>query len=154
MTNQILLTIEGKEKLEKEVKELKEVRMPDIIEKIEQAKELGDLSENAEYHSAKEQQGLVAGRIAEIEDVLKKGLVVDSSTSKEEIRIGTTFVVEDVTGNAREFSLVGFSEADPGAGRISNESPMGQAFMNKKPGDTVEVDAPRGAIVYKVLEIK
>lgn len=153
MSDQIILTVEGKQKYEDELKELKEVRRPDIISKIEQAKELGDLSENAEYHDAKDQQGLIEARILEIEEILKKAVVSEHSGGKEKIEIGTTFKVEDQVGNQKELTLVGYNESDPVAGKVSNESPMGQAFINKKKGETVEVDAPRGTIIYKILEI-
>ncbi|NQT49317.1 transcription elongation factor GreA [Candidatus Kuenenbacteria bacterium] len=153
MSNQIILTEEGKLKLEAEVKELKEVRRPDIISKIEQAKELGDLSENAEYHDAKDQQGLMEARISEIEGILKKAVISQVSDSKTEIGLGCKFIVENADGDRRELTLVGFNEAEPLVGKISNESPMGVAFQDKKPGETVEVEAPKGIITYKVIEI-
>jgi transcription elongation factor GreA len=154
MTDQIILTQDGKTKIELELKELKNVRMPEIIEKIEQAKELGDLSENAEYHDAKDQQGLIASRIAEIEDILKKAVISDSITTKEIISMGSGFVVEDASGKRKELTLVGFNEADPANGRISNVSPMGMAFNQRRVGDTVEVETPKGTVVYKIVEIK
>ncbi|MFH1326403.1 MAG: transcription elongation factor GreA [Candidatus Falkowbacteria bacterium] len=155
MSDQIVLTPEGKLKLEEELKNLKEVRRPEIIEKIEQAKELGDLSENAEYHDAKDQQGMIEARILEIEEIFKKAVITtgqEKATGK--IQIGSSFVVEDSKGNQKELTLVGFNEADPANGRISNESPTGRAFIDKKQGDEVEVEAPRGIIKYKILEIK
>lgn len=155
MTNsQIILTETGKKKIEDELKELKENKMPEIIQKIEQAKELGDLSENAEYHDAKDQQGMFAARIAEIEEILKKAIVQEESTDKDKISIGCTFEVEDLNGNKKEYTLVGFNEADPVNGKISNESPIGQAFINKRVGDDVEFKAPMGLVKYKVLKIK
>jgi transcription elongation factor GreA len=154
MSNQIILTPEGKKKLEEEVKNLKEVRRPEIIEKIEQAKELGDLSENAEYHDAKDQQGMIEARILEIEEIFKKAIINEATASKDKIGLGSTFVCEDQDGKQKELTLVGFNEADPLSGKISNESPMGQAFNEGKKGDTVEVEAPKGTVVYKVLEIK
>ncbi len=152
--NQIILTEEGKLKLEQELKEIKEIRLPEIIEKIEQAKEMGDLSENAEYHDAKDQQGLMMAKVKEIDETLKNAVVSEISTSKSEIGLGTTFVVEDASGNKKQFTMVGFNEADPINGRISNESPIGQAFMYKSKGQTVEFKAPKGLISYKILEIK
>jgi len=153
MSRQIILTEDGKRKLEAELQELKQVRRPDIIAKIEQAKEMGDLSENAEYHDAKDQQGLMEARIAEVEEILKKAIVNKSSDSKAEIRIGSKFTVESQEGVKKELELVGFNEADPLSGKISNESPMGRAFIGKKPGDTAAVTTPRGEVVYKILEI-
>jgi len=154
MNDNIILTPEGKQKLENELKNLKEVKRPEISEKIEQAKELGDLSENAEYHDAKDQQGMVEARILEIEEILKKGTVQESSGQKDSIELGTSFVVQDLEGNSKDLTLVGFNEADPINGRISNESPMGQAFADARVGDSVDVEAPKGIISYKVLEIK
>ncbi len=151
---QKLITKEGLEKLKDELKELKEVKLPDIIDKIEKAKEMGDLSENAEYHDAKDQQGFMVSRIREIETILKNAVVTEETTSKHEIGMGSIFVTEDESGNQKEFTMVGYNEADPLVGRISNESPMGQAFMGKKPGETVEIDVPKGTVIYKILEIK
>lgn len=154
MTDQIILTTEGKKKIEVELAELINVRRPSIIEKIEQAKEMGDLSENAEYHDAKDQQGMMEARILEIQEILKKAIIREQSVSSGLIEIGNTFVIKDEDGRKRELTLVGFNEADPANGRISNDSPMGRAFIKKKVGETVEVEAPRGSIIYKILEIK
>jgi len=154
MTNDIILTIDGKDKIEAELKTLKVDKLPDIIDKIEQAKEMGDLSENAEYHDAKDQQGMMVARITEIEGILKKAIIQENSTQKENIQIGSNFVAKAPTGDEKEFTVVGFNEADPLVGKISNESPMGQAFINRKKGDTVEVETPGGVLVYEVLEIK
>jgi transcription elongation factor GreA len=151
---QKIITQEGLEKLQNELKALKEIKLPDIIEKIEQAKELGDLSENAEYHDAKEQQGFMVSRIREIESILKNAIVTEKHQANGAIDIGATFVVEDQAGNKKEFSLVGFNEADPIVGKISNESPMGEAFLGKKQGDTVEVEIPKGIMIYKVIDVK
>ena len=140
--------------MEEELKNLKEVRRPEIIQKIEQAKELGDISENAEYHDAKDQQGLTEARIAELEETLKQAIVENASGNKSSISLGATFVVRDPNGKEKEFTLVGYNEADPVAGRISNESPLGKAFMNKTPGESVEVEVPKGIMCYKVLKIK
>jgi transcription elongation factor GreA len=153
MTDEIILTAEGKKKLEEEVKILKEIKRPEITAKIEQAKELGDLSENAEYHSAKDEQGMTEARILEIETIFKRAVITEATGSKDKIEIGSSFVVEDDAGKKKELTLAGFNEADPAAGKISNESPMGQAFLDKKKGDTAEVDAPRGIIKYKILDI-
>jgi len=152
--DQIVITIEGKKKLEEELKDLREVRRPEIIAKIEQAREMGDLSENAEYHDAKDQQGMIEARIFEIEDTLKKAVINQSSGKKDHIEIGTSFIVEDQQKNRKEYTIVGFNEADPINGRISNNSPLGFAFLNKKEGDNVEVEAPKGTIIYKIIEIK
>jgi transcription elongation factor GreA len=153
MTKQIILTEEGKIKIEEELRELKEVRRPDIIAKIEQAKEMGDLSENAEYHEAKDQQGLMEARIAEIEEILKKAIVAGANVQTGKISMGSRFLVQDFAGKEKELMIVGYNEAEPLAGKISNESPMGRAFWGRAAGDSVEVTAPRGVIVYKIVKI-
>ncbi|MFA6537484.1 MAG: transcription elongation factor GreA [Patescibacteria group bacterium] len=152
MTN-IILTEEGKKKLEVELKELKEVRRPEIIEKIAQAKELGDLSENAEYHDAKDQQGLAETRISEIEDVLRKAIISDGITSINCISLGSKFIVEQEGCAAKELTIVGYNEAEPAQGKISNESPLGKAFMGKTTGDKVNIIVPKGATSYKIIKI-
>lgn len=153
MSPQIILTADGKVKLEQELQELKDVRRPDIIAKIEQAKEMGDLSENAEYHEAKDQQGLMEARIAEIEEILKKAVIAGANEQTGSISMGSKFLVQDAMGREKELMIVGYNEADPVAGKISNQSPMGQAFHGRKEGDNVEVDAPRGKVVYKIVKI-
>lgn len=153
MSAPIILTAEGRTKLEEELKILKEVKRPEIIEKIEQAKELGDLSENAEYHDAKDQQGRIVARIQEIEEIFKKAVVGELTQTKDKITLGSRFIVKDPAGNKKEFVLVGFSEAAPAEGKISIDSPIGQAFMNSKKGEEVSFIAPRGKVVYQVLEI-
>lgn len=153
MSNLIILTAEGREKLINELKELKEIKRPDIIQKIEQAKELGDLSENAEYHDAKDQQGVIESRIYEIEDILKKAIDSNMAISHDKIDIGTTFIVAGPDGIEKEYTIVGFNEANPVSGKISNVSPMGKAFLGKKPGEQVEVEAPKGDIIYKIIKI-
>ncbi|KKR07574.1 MAG: Transcription elongation factor GreA [Parcubacteria group bacterium GW2011_GWC2_39_14] len=153
MSAPIILTAEGRSKLEIELKNLKEVRRPEIIEKIEQAKELGDLSENAEYHDAKDQQGRIELRIREIEEIFRKAIVSEQTKTKDKITLGSKFIVKDAAGNKKEFFIVGFNEAAPAEGKISIDSPIGQAFMNAKRGEEVEFIAPRGKVVYQVVEI-
>jgi len=153
MTTKIL-TPEGFQKMKDELKYLTEEKLPDIIDKIEKAKELGDLSENAEYHDAKDNQGMTAARIKEIELIFKDVIISDPAGSSDEITMSSTFTVENEAGEKKEFSIVGYNEAEPAAGKISNESPMGEAFMGGKPGDVVEVDVPRGLVKFKIIEIK
>jgi len=153
MSPQIIVTAEGKVKLEQELVELKEVRRPDIIGKIEQAKEMGDLSENAEYHEAKDQQGLMEARIAEIEEILKKAIIAGANEQTGSISMGSKFVVKDSMGKEKELMIVGYNEADSANGKISNQSPMGQAFHGGKAGESVEVDTPRGKVIYKIVKI-
>lgn len=148
-----VLTPEGLEKIKKELDYLKNVKRQEISEKIEKAKELGDLSENAEYQEAKEEQGMMEARISELELLLKTAVVSDGNGKKDEVSIGSEIVVES-KGIEQNFKIVGFNEADPSKGLISNESPLGSAFIGKKKGDKVEVEVPAGIIEYKILEIK
>ncbi|MFH0815099.1 MAG: transcription elongation factor GreA [Candidatus Falkowbacteria bacterium] len=150
---QKILTKDGYQKLAGELKDLKEVKMPEIIDRIEKAKEMGDLSENAEYQEAKDTQGFMAARIAEIEATLKSSIIMDEETGNK-IGMSTKFVAKDAADKEREFQLVSFNEADPMAGKISIESPLGSSFYGHKKGDKVEVETPRGIVEYKVIEIK
>ncbi|EKD49374.1 MAG: hypothetical protein ACD_63C00167G0002 [uncultured bacterium] len=150
-----VLTPEGYKKLKKELKRLKEIRLPEIAEKIKQAKELGDLSENAEYHAAKEEQGIVNGKIMEIETMLKGADIIDvSKNAADIISVGSTIKLKGSESEST-FTIVGANETDPIKGKISNESPIGQALLGHKLGDEVEINLPeRGkSVKYKVLEI-
>jgi transcription elongation factor GreA len=149
---QKILTKEGYQKMSEELKELKEVKMPEVIERIERAKEMGDLSENAEYQEAKDTQGFMAARIAELEATLKSAVVMEGETGNK-IGMGTKFSVEDSSGRSRDFQLVSFNESDPLSGKISVESPLGSSFYGHKKGDKVEVETPRGLVVYKIIAV-
>jgi transcription elongation factor GreA len=148
-----LITKEGYEKLKNELENLLKVKRPEIAKRIETAKELGDLSENAEYHEAKDSQAFNDGRIMEIQATLKNVKIVDSNGSKNKVSMGSTVEVK-FNGEKREFKIVSFNEAEPSEGLISNESPLGLAFLGKKKGDEVEVNTPKGIIKYKILNIK
>lgn len=123
-----------------------------IADKIEQAKELGDLSENFEYHEAKEQQAQNEGRIVEVRDMIRNAVIVEEKSGGDTIGIGAKFVAE-LNGEEKNYELVGSAEADPLAGKISNETPVGKAFLGKAVGDDVEVELPSGKVVYKVTKI-
>lgn len=139
-------------KLQAELKDLKTVKRRELANRIETAKSLGDLSENAEYHEAKDALGFVEGRILEIEDLLKNAVIVEREAGASNVRVGTTVTVS-VNGKEKEFTIVGSNEADPLAGKISNESPIGQSLLGAKAGDHVEVETPSGTTVYEVLRI-
>jgi transcription elongation factor GreA len=144
------ITDEGKTELEAELQELKG-RRGDIADKIAEARDFGDLSENAEYDSAREEQGLVESRIAEIEDILLNAeLIRGGKTSK--VSLGNK--VELKTGKKTVmYSVVGPVEADPLEGKISNESPIGAALMGKKVGDTATITTPKGSTTYEIISI-
>lgn len=146
------LTPQGLQKLQEELADLKSNKRVDATKRIAEAKAMGDLSENAEYDMAKEFQALIEGRIFEIEDVLKGYQIIDEGGDNKKVRIGSTVLVE-VKGKEKTFVIVGSNEADPVTGRISNESPLGQALLGTHPGNTVSVQTPAGEMVYKVVSI-
>ena len=150
MTDQII-SAEGYHKLEEEHHNLSTIKRREIADRIEKAKELGDLSENAEYADAKEAQAFNEGRISEVANLLKN-LTVVKNTSHDEVGMGTKVTVE-VDGQKKEYTIVSFNEADPLAGMISNESPMGEAFVGKKVGEKVVVHSPKGDMTYKIVKI-
>jgi transcription elongation factor GreA len=144
------ITDEGKQELEAELTELKS-RRGDIADKIAEARDYGDLSENAEYDAAREEQGLVESRIAEIEDILLNAEIIKSGKSSK-VALGSK--VELKTGKKTvAYSVVGPVEADPLEGKISNESPIGEALMGKKVGDTATITTPKGDITYEIVKI-
>jgi transcription elongation factor GreA len=145
------VTKEGLEKLKKELNELKNVRRKEVAARIEVAKDMGDLSENAEYNEAKEEQGFVEGRIAELEALVPNAVIIERG-NEQMVSVGSTVRIE-ANGKEREYTIVGASEADPVKGRISNESPLGTAFLGKSAGDSVEVKVPSGKIVYHIISI-
>ncbi|MFA6131566.1 MAG: transcription elongation factor GreA [Patescibacteria group bacterium] len=144
---------QGLEDLKKEFAERKSITRPEIAQKISSAKELGDLSENFEYHEAKEQQGQNESRIMELEQMIREAVLVQQKTGGVTLSLGCTFTAEK-DGTKKVFQLVGSSEANPLEGKISNESPMGQAFLGHIIGDVVEITTPAGIVKYKIIEIK
>lgn len=150
-----ILTYEGLKKLEDELQDLKVVQRREIAQKIKEAREQGDLSENAEYDAAKDEQRDIEARIEQIEKILKNAeVVLDEEIDLDKISIGCLVRVLDVEYNEEEeYKLVGSSEASSLQNKISNESPFGQALIGAKVGDVVEVEAPAGVIKYKVLSI-
>ncbi|MFO0920516.1 MAG: transcription elongation factor GreA [Candidatus Saccharimonadales bacterium] len=150
MNKQFKLTKEGVAELDDEVKELVAKR-PEIAERIKTAREFGDLSENAEYSSARQEQERVESRIAEIEHILQNVEVISKTKGDKKVQLGSKVVLKN--GNTKEFQVVGTVEADPMNGKISDESPIGQALMNKKVGDEVEIKTPAETAKYKVVSI-
>ncbi len=151
MGDQQIISEEGYHKLEEELHTLSTAKRREIADRIEKAKELGDLSENAEYAEAKEAQAFNEGRIAEIASLLKNITIVKGS-HKGEVGMGSRVTVE-ADKQKKEYTIVSFNEADPIAGKISNESPLGIAFTGKKVGDKVMVHTPKGDIEYKIVSI-
>lgn len=147
------LSQEGLEKLKQELAERKGTIRADITRRILAAKELGDLSENAEYLEAKEAQGFNEGRIAELEETIKEAVVINHGGRHEAVAVGATIRVESAHGQ-QQFTIVGPAESDPAQGFISNESPLGSAFLGHKAGEAVEVKTPTGVGKYKILEVQ
>ena len=156
MVDKIPMTAAGHDVLEKELKHRQQVERPRIIQQITDARTHGDLSENAEYHAAKEQHGLNEGRILEIEDQLSRAEIIDvSKLSGKTITFGATVVlIDEDTEEKRKYQIVGDVEADVKEGRISISSPIARALIGKTKGDTVEVAAPGGAHSYEILDVK
>ncbi|KKT89348.1 MAG: Transcription elongation factor GreA [Candidatus Moranbacteria bacterium GW2011_GWC2_45_10] len=148
-----LMTKEGLKKLQDELDERKTALRQEIAQAIKEAKEQGDLSENAEYAEAKRQQNENESRIAELEMTLKESQVVEKAKTNGHVQIGSVVGVE-FNGRNMDFHIVGSNEADPANFKISNESPLGRAFMNKKKGEEVEVSIPSGVVKYKIVDIK
>ncbi|MGG1552715.1 transcription elongation factor GreA [Paenibacillus ferrarius] len=152
--DEIILTPEGLRNLEQELEELKGPRRRELASRIKTAISYGDLKENSEYHSAKEEQAFMETRILTIEQMLKRAKVVTNmDTSK--VQVGMTVVLNDIEFAEKiEYKIVGAAEADVNENKISYESPLGQALLNRKVGDVITVNAPMGVIEYKLLEIK
>jgi transcription elongation factor GreA len=155
MTDKVnYVTADGLEKLKAELKELKTKTKREVAERIDNARALGDLSENAEYHAAKEQMAWIDTRIHHIEELLKNAVVIEHERGEGGVIIVGSTVVVRANGKTKELKIVGSNEADPGAGRISNESPLGAAFLGHAKGDDVDVTTPGGITTYTILEIK
>lgn len=152
---EIVLTAEGLSKLQNELDELKAVHRKEVNDRIRAAKEYGDLSENAEYEDAKQEQAFIEGRILKLEGMIRNARLIDESDySADEVHLGATVKVKDVKNSGSyEFNIVGSAEADPANQRISNESPLGRALLGHKKGDTVDVSTPRGVVKYRVEAI-
>ena len=149
------MTSEGYKSLEVELKRLKSVERPEIIKAISEAREHGDLSENAEYHAAKERQSFIEGRVAEIEDKLRRAQVIDvSKLSGDRVQFGATITLADEeTDEEISYQIVGIDEADVESGRISISSPLARALINKEVNDIVEVMAPGGHKSFEIIDI-
>ena len=154
MNEQEFLTQDKKNELENELKERKEKKRQEILDRLAFAKSLGDLSENAEYHTSKDDQGKNEARISQIEAILKDAVVVEANTDGT-IGLGSTIILLHLEKNIeKKYQIVGNEEADFSLGKISFESPLGTALMDKKVGDIAVVETPRGKVKYKILLIK
>jgi transcription elongation factor GreA len=150
------MTVAGKQKLEQELEQLKTVKRKEVVERIKIARSFGDLSENSEYDSAKEEQAFVEGRITTIENMIRNAKIIkEDETSIDEVNLGSTVTfIELPDGEEESYSIVGSAEADPFEGKISNDSPIAKSLLGKKVGDQVSVQTPGGEMVVKITSIK
>ena len=149
------MTLEGKKKLEDELEEYRLKRRPEVIKRIKIARSYGDLSENSEYESAKDEQAMVESRIAQIENMLQYAEIIDNEdVDKDEVSMGRTITIQELPDEEpEEYQIVGESESDPFNGKISNESPMAKGLLGHKVGEVVDVDVPNGTIKLKIIKV-
>src|SRR5512134_2699673 len=153
MSQQTYLTPEGAARLRAELKELTGPRREELALRLRAAIQMGDLSENADYHKAKEDQAFLEGRIQEIEAVLRTAVIVEK-THSDVVTVGSTVTVQEENFDPETYYVVGAKEADPRNGKISNESPIGSALMDHKVGDVVEAETPGGKLKIKILKVE
>ncbi len=149
------MTLEGKKKLEDELEEYRLKRRPEVIKRIKIARSYGDLSENSEYESAKDEQAMVESRIAQIENMLQYAEIIDNEdVDKDEVSMGRTIIIQELPDEEpEEYQIVDESESDPFNGKISNESPMAKGLLGHKVGEVVEVEVPNGTIKLKIVKV-
>jgi transcription elongation factor GreA len=151
MQKEIALTVEGQQKLEDELLYLTTTKRREVGERIKEAKEFGDISENSEYDDAKNEQALVETRILEVNQILAHATIIVSPKKNDKVVLGSKVELKDADGDVHIYHLVGSAEADPAADKISNESPVGQAIMGHKKGDSVPVSLPNGKVIQYVV---
>jgi transcription elongation factor GreA len=154
MHKEIALTVEGQAKLEEELHFLETTRRREVGERIKEAKEFGDISENSEYDDAKNEQAWVESRIAEINQILAHATIIASPKKNDKVTLGSRVQLQATGGDVHRYQIVGSAEADPANDKISNESPVGQAIIGRRKGDSVTVTVPSGKVLeYTVLSI-
>jgi transcription elongation factor GreA len=154
MTNDVHITPEGLEAVRKELDELTNVRRPNIVSKIKAARELGDLSENFEYHAAKNEQGMMEARVKELEAIIKNHVIIETTVSNGVVAMGSTVRFSEDGQDEETYRIVGPAEADPKAGRVSYESALGKALIGHRVGDEVEIRTPNGAYSVRIAGIE
>jgi transcription elongation factor GreA len=154
MTNDVHITPEGLESVRRELDELTNVRRPNIVSKIKAARELGDLSENFEYHAAKNEQGMMEARIKELEAIIKNHVIIESRVANGVVAMGSTVHFSEDGQDEETYRIVGPAEADPKAGRVSYESALGKALIGHRVGDEVEIRTPNGAYSVRIAGIE
>lgn len=155
MEQEIYLTAEGAARLKAELEELKGPRRDEMAKRLRSAIQMGDLSENADYHKAKEDQSFMEGRIQELEYLLKNAIIIEENLQPADtVQVGSCVTVQEGDYPEETYYLVGATEADPRSGRISNESPIGSALLGHRAGDEVSITTPGGEIQLKILKIE
>jgi transcription elongation factor GreA len=154
MTNDVPITPEGLEAVRKELHELTTVKRPNIVGKIKAARELGDLSENFEYHAAKNEQGMMEARINELEAIIKNHVLIEAKVPTGVVGMGSTVHFAEDGEDEETYRIVGPTEADPKAGRVSNESALGKAMIGHRVGETVQVRTPNGSYNVRITSIE
>ena len=150
--NKVNLTLTGYNELATELADLKDNKLSAAIDRVATARAFGDLSENAEYHSARDDHAALVGKIEELTDILARSQIIQTTTSKSQVGVGSKVTVA-INGTTHEFTIVGEWEPDPAEKKISHESPLGKALIGKAVGDKVEVSAPAGKVIYHIKEI-
>mgnify|MGYP002578745059 CR=1 FL=1 len=155
MQKQVILTAQGLKQITDELEDLKSLKREEVAEKIKQARSFGDLSENSEYDEAKNEQAEIETKIAQLEETIKNATVLDDTQLKtDKVSVGNKVRIYNVLDDAeQEFSIVGSTEADPFANKISDDSPLGKALIGSREGDTITVEAPVGILKYTIIEI-
>lgn len=154
MTNDVHITPEGLEAVKAELSQLTTVKRPAIVAKIKAARELGDLSENFEYHAAKNEQGMMEARIKELEGIIKNHVIIEPRSEKGVVGMGSTVHFSEDGSDEESYRIVGPAEADPKAGRVSYESALGKALIGHRLGDEVEIKTPSGAYSVRITGIE
>lgn len=154
MSQSHYLTPEGEARLKAELEDLKGPRREELAKRLRAAIQMGDLSENADYHKAKEDQGFLEGRIKEIETILRNSVIIEKSGNSDVVSIGSHVTIQEEGFEPETYHLVGPAEADPRNGKISHESPIGRALMDKKVGDIAETETPGGRIKFKIIKVE
>ena len=154
MSEPTYLTAEGLARLKTELQELTGPRRVELAARLRSAIQMGDLSENADYHKAKEDQGFLEGRIQELEYLVRNAVVIEKNANRDTVGVGSHITIQEADYPAETYHMVGPKEADPRNGRISHESPIGSALINRRVGDEVEVETPAGKVRFKILKIE
>ena len=154
--NRVYISAEGLERMKEELEELRNIRRPEVAELIQRAKELGDITDSAQYDAAKNEQAFLEGRIRHLEDNIRRALIIEEQGPEGDgaVRVGSTVLVRDGEGEEERWTIVGRAEADASHGRISNESPVGGALLGKRAGETLEIDTPAGPLTFTISSVE